>query len=209
MMVNKLCIWIIGSNSVGKTTQARLLHEYFAELYGVQPNPQLIKIQDKGLEVKLTTFSPFSVNLGDLTTSQCGGTDTLGTKNQIISAYNLALQISPVVIVEGIMATGQWIDFLKQDKVHVILIYLRMSDDLNFERLRNRRAIKKGISVEEVILTEKTKDNVIGKLRGFESLYERMKNQCDYFMKVNVDQRLVFDVFDRIKIKLEKIILNL
>jgi len=205
----RIVIWIIGGNSVGKTTQARLFHDYFSELAGEQTKPELVKWTEQGVELKFTLFNSFSANLGDLTTNQCGGTDTLNTKHQIVESFNEALKQRPVVIVEGIMATGQWIHFLKTKETRVFLFYLSMTDKQNFNRLRKRRAEKQGVEWTTIELKEKTMDNLSGKLRGFESLYNRMKDLVDESYKINVDGKLPFDVFDKVLIRFEKFVNNI
>ena len=55
-------------------------------------------------------------------------------------------------------------------------------------------------------MSEKTMTNVAGKLKSFNSLYERMKDLADYSYKTSVDEVLAFDVFDKVIVKFEKFV---
>ncbi len=219
--MDNLTIWFIGSNAVGKTTQAALLHLHLREAY--QPD-FVSKIQEFQLgeelkkhqmgigvvECKYTVVSPVSVNLGafnhpmtsqeGVKTNDCCGTDNLQTKVQIIKSYEAAKKLYPIVVVEGIMATGQWINFLKTDN-KLMLILLDCPEETNFKRLRARRAHRLKVGIDEVILSERTQENLTGKLRGFRSLFDRMKPHVDVALSLDTSELSIQEIHSIIKDK--------
>ncbi|HPI19501.1 MAG TPA: hypothetical protein PKY56_03950 [Candidatus Kapabacteria bacterium] len=201
-MEKTLVIWIIGGNSTGKTTLARNIHKFFQNI--ATPTEKVISVGD----FYYTEMSKYSCNVGDLLKSQCAGCDTLGTKQQIINCFEYVVDRYPVVVLEGIMATGTWIEFLKRDDTIVFTILLNVTPETNFSMVSKRRAIKKGISQFEVEVTEKTRENMSSKLRGFMSLYERMKPKSDYSLIIEIDGLTIGQVFTRVEVFLKKIILQ-
>jgi len=183
----KLVVWIIGGNSVGKTTLAEFLHLYYSYLAGKESVEIYRGKMADGKDWVYTSMNSYSANLGEFGTTQCSGTDTLNTKARIIESFERALKTHPVVIIEGIMATGTWIEFLKREDTLVFIIFLDMNDAGNFKRLRSRRATKMGVRVDDVELSSKTQLNLAGKLKGFRSLYLRMKPHADFSLKVDAE----------------------
>lgn len=210
-MSKTLVIWIIGGSGVGKSTLARNLHEWIRKtLYsGKQNGPILVRFPKSTPEIFYTKYSDYSCNLGDMTKSQCGGCDTLSNKEQIISTFNQAIQDFPIVVLEGIMATGQWGDFLKTRDTILFLVHLGMSSENNFKRLKERRSIKKGVDVSKIVLEQKTMDNLSRKLRGFKSLYNKMKSLSDFSIDMEVDNKDEKTVARLVIGKLEKIFLEI
>ncbi len=206
-MENKVVLWIIGGNSTGKTTCARKIHEYFREIAEIQHNPAILFKEN---QIKYTFYSNLSCNLGDLTKSQCGGTDTLGKKDVIIATYNKAIQKYPIVVIEGIMATGQWIEFIKfKPEIKVFLLLLNMTPEANFNRLKQRKGIKSSKPTTEILLTQKTMDNLSGKLRGFQSLFNRMQPFVDDSLQLDVDDLSISQVWSQVLPRLTNFIIHI
>lgn len=81
------------------------------------------------------------------------------------------------VILDPIMSTGKYIDFIRvaQVKLYCFFLDFKTPED-NFLRVMSRREAKTG-KFEE--LSEKTKENLTTKVRNFRSLYNRVKDKCD------------------------------
>lgn len=192
-MEKNLVIWIIGGNAVGKSTACAHLHQYFKELCEDMSEPKIIQ----GDDYCFTKMSKYSSNLGKFGISQCAGADTLNTKALVIKSFEEALKVTPVVMIDAILSTGTWIEFLKRDDTLVFLILLDMDEESNFKRLRKRRAKKQGIRASEVEIKPKTRENMALKLKGFRSLYLRMIPQVDFHLKFDAeifDAEQVYDI---------------
>lgn len=206
--MENLVIWIIGGSSVGKTTQARLIHKFFSGLSGKE-KMKLHKFTDEEFPYFFTSFNDYSCNLGDLTRGACSGTDTLGKKDQIIWATKKAKKMYPVLVVEGIMATGQWLDFLKDKKTLLLVVHLNVSEEANFKRLRQRRGAKLGIPPQKVQIAEKTRLNLSGKLRTFQRLYDRLAPDVDKHISLDTTYLSPQEVAGKLQKTIEKLILNI
>ena len=189
----KLVIWIIAANSVGKTSLSRHLHKYFGDTVGINKT-RLRRFKKTGMKYCFTEMSPISANLGNLKGNACSGTDTLGKKEQIIAATNESLKHHSVVIVEGIMATSQWIKFLKRSDTILLLIHLKVEEKTMFNRLRQRRGLKLGISPDKVEITSKTEKNMMGKVRGFQSMFNKLKDQVDISLEIDTNGKSIEQV---------------
>jgi uridine kinase len=193
MAVNKqLAIWVIGTNGSGKTSLARFLHEKLRKVSedGPWDFKQDTFIKWKNSEDKIcgyTQFSRFSANLGKLDGAACGGTDTLNSKAQIIESLEVANEKIPIVIVEGIMATATWIDFLKTERRAVFLIHLDIDEEANLERLRARRAVKADIDPSAVEITPETKEKLASKRTTFRNLYSKMQGKVDESIQLKTE----------------------
>ena len=149
-------------------------------------NKQIFIGQTKqGVEYSFTSFGVVK-HVGKFGENQCTGTDTCGKKHNVEASYLTCLLESDVkyIILDPIMSTGQYPEMLKQfDFVELILIYLHFdTPEQNFDRVISRRKAKTGLDVE---LSEKTKENVASKQRGFLSLYKRAKDSCDRSIKID------------------------
>lgn len=188
MKNDNLIIWLIGGNSVGKTTQARRIHSHLCGLSDVKDHQsEIVRWIEQDKKCSYTLMSPLSANLGELAGTACGGTDTLNSKFQIQRSLEEAKKVRPIVIIEGIMATGQWAEFLSVDRSVLLTILLDVSEETNFQRLRQRRGLKLGIPPSEVEIAVKTQENLSSKLRGFRSLFSRVSDKSHYKMILNTE----------------------
>jgi len=199
-----LIIWLIGGNCTGKTTQAREIHKYFQKLQTHSTKERVIEESN----FCYTSMSDISCNAGNLLKSQCSGTDTLSTKQQIEDCINYTKDRYPIVVIEGIMATGQWIHFLKQQDTILFTVFLNMTPEINFKMVSQRRAAKKGIAPTDIQISQKTKENMASKLRGFFLLYNRMQPLSDFAMKIDVDGKSIKKIFGVIERQLQTILLS-
>lgn len=187
-MKSKLCIWIIGGSGVGKTSLAASIHKTIADLTGQKVNPLIVGWGEKEKEFVFTKMSKYSSNLGTFGKTACGGTDSLSTKDRISKSYLEAIKFTPIVVIEGIMATMTWENWIrKPQNTKLFLIHIEISPEENFKRLRNRRAIKQNIKPKDVVLQPKTLDNLRGKLSGFRRMYDKLKANSDYNIQLRSD----------------------
>lgn len=194
-----LVVWFIGSNATGKTTQAAMLHNWMRR--GEMHELVITRFGDNNKNC-FTTLSEFTVNLGKFVHPlilpkdsghkplECCGTDTLSTKKQIMESFHEACNHSPIVVVEGVMATGQWIKFLKNDETEVALIHIDLDLQTNLERLIERRRKKQDLPVDYQ-LKEKTIKNIGGKVRGFTSMFDKLAPQVDYSLRIDGTNTIV------------------
>jgi len=208
-MKEKLTIWFLGSNSVGKTTQCALLHLLLRDVYN-QSNyrSRVIQAHENGVTSYYTKVSPVSANLGifhhpltavtdpSVKPNACCGTDKLSTKAQIELAYRAALADPEVTIitVDAIMATGQFLNFLVNENSLLFTILLDCTEEINFKRLAERRAAKRGVEPSQIIIDDRTKENLSSKLRGFRSMYEKAKPKSDFFKVFSTDLMLINEI---------------
>lgn len=186
--MEKLAIWIIGGSGVGKTTLAAEIHKFIAETTGSKYKPQVVGWGDRDKEFAFTQLSKFSANLGTFGFRACGGTDSLSTKDRISASYLEAIKHYPIVIIEGIMATSKWYDWIRQaENTKLFLIHLEISPEENFRRLKKRRSDKTGELTSNIILRDSTKENLTRKLMNFRNLYRKTSLQADYRIQIHAD----------------------
>ena len=211
-MKKNLTIWIVGSNSSGKTTLARNIHNLFSEFYKEKIEYVSFKEIDseKNIEKKCgyTKMNNFSSNLGKLDSAACGGTDTLNSKFQVRRSFEEASKVTPVVVIEGILATGQWIDFLKRENNIIMMILLDIDEDTNMERLKKRRAEKLGCSASDIKITHNTMKNVESKRNTHRSLFYRMEDFTDIRLNIPTQNYTQKQVFDKVKKKILEFLEN-
>lgn len=176
-MDKRLVIWLIGSSASGKTTQAKMLHNIgFLDQKKVHISNTY----------KFTTFGNIIGNVGVVSDKDCSGTDTCSTKELIQESYNQCIKNCSIVVLDGIMATATWIDFfktkelLKKYNITIYTILLDVDIENNIQRLIKRRAKKKNISADEVIIEQKTYDSLNSKIKAFQSIFRRTKDLSDF-----------------------------
>jgi adenylate kinase family enzyme len=186
-------IWIMGSNASGKTTQSKLLHNLLSEIDSKK------FYEEKEKSIKTTLFNNTS-HIGLLKDNQCTGTDTISNKQGIENSFNYLVKNygDKIIIVDGILCTGQWINIFKSFPNTKIAVILLDFPDLmeNLQRVLRRRANKvllkeSGKSEEEIFdelissLDERTVKNMSSKIKNFRSLYDRVKNECDLHFSID------------------------
>lgn len=187
-MNSKLAIWIIGGSGVGKTTLAIEIHKIISEITDSKLKSKVVGWGEKEKQFLFTHMTKYSAHVGSLGGTACSGTDTLSTKDRISKSFQEAIHHYPIVVLDGIMATATWFDWLKAEpNVKLFLIHIEISPEENFKRLRNRRAIKQNIKAENVVLQPKTLDNLRGKLKGFANLYRKIAPKSDYHIQIRSD----------------------
>ena len=211
-MEEKLTIWFLGSNATGKTTQCAKIHLMFREMCDTPDFVSEVRefIVDD-IKYSYTKVSPISANLGvfnhpltsasGIKTNDCCGTDKLSTKAQIVAAYVDAISDPDikVVTVDAIMATGQFIEFLRNDESKLLTVLLDCSENTNFKRLAERRGKKAGINPSEVILAEKTQENLSTKLKNFRRTFEKAAVVSDHSLAISTDISGIEEVFELVQ----------
>lgn len=208
MKNKKLLIWLMGSNATGKTTQSKLLHE---SISGLKNKELITEHLSDGILLKATLFD-HSGHVGHLKDNQCTGTDTINSKDGVDASFCYLLDKDDIsyIIVDGILCTAQWMNIFKQfpDQVEILVVLLQFPTlEDNLRRVVERRVCKKiddcgndgadieifDILVEQGLenLEEKTLKNVGGKFKGFKSMFEKVKPDCDY--SVEIDASLPVD----------------
>lgn len=194
-----IVVWLIGSNASGKTTQAKMLHNSL----GNKPKQIL-----RGEDYKITTFGNI-INLGEVNDNQCTGADTLKGKVEFIKSFEVAMKLRPVIIiVDAIMATGQFIEFLNKPNVilfPILLDYITVNS--NIDRIKQRRAKKKSVDPDSIQIDEKTYKNIEGKIRGFRSLFEKAKVVSKHHLKC-IATNPATSIHDEILSSIEEIVLT-
>lgn len=201
-MDNKYIIWFLGANASGKSTLSALIQRELSDKYPrYHRDARTDFIIDQSNGVILTLTSSCSANLGKFNhpvlydgkvkTNACCGTDTLPKKTLIARALEVAGSNEiKFIFVEGIMATRQWVDIFPEG-YRILLVLLDIDIENCILRLTQRRSEKSGLEQSEVLesLTEKTVDNVSGKINGFRRMYEDLILRRDIVgMKYAVDQ---------------------
>jgi uridine kinase len=165
-------IWIIGSNGTGKTTQAKLLGNFF------QIKDLIItKGNDNGIGWAYSSYGNNIANLGRVQDTPCCGTDTLPTKEQIRLSYLKAIEVHNIVIIDGIMATGAWLEFIREKNVNIMLVLLETNIEDNVKRIRLRRTIKN--QDKDINISKSTVNNLKGKIKSFQSLFKNISDKVE------------------------------
>lgn len=178
-MSKKIIVWFIGSNGTGKTTQSKMLCDFFKR--------DELKIIE-GPNFLYSSFGKIA-NIGKVQDNQCCGTDILETKEKIKLSYLEAIKNHNIVTFDGIMATGTWIEFMREVPVKIILVYLKTDILSNLSSIRNRRQEKNNVKN----ISKNTIENLKGKINGFESLYNKLENKVDSALKFNAktDKKII------------------
>lgn len=191
----------MGSNASGKTTQSKLLHSVLSD-----SGKELISESlSDDLNVKATIFSN-SAHVGHLKDNQCTGTDTINSKNNVDASFCHILCNYDVnyIIVDGILCTATWLDIFKQfpEQIDILVVLLQFPTlEQNLRRVVERRVYKKidqgGNDQGDIEMFEhfvefgienlepKTLKNVSSKFKGFKSMFEKVKSNCQYSLEIN------------------------
>lgn len=198
MKKKNLTIWIVGANSSGKTMLARAIHNMFSKASKENMSyKQWVEYdEEKKMDKKCgyTIMNRFSCNLGKLDSAACGGTDTLNSRFQVKRSFEEACKMRSIVVIEGILATGTWIEFLKRDDNKILMVLLDIDEETNHQRLRERRAKKLGCDPSDIEITENTRKNVEAKRNTHRSLFNRMEGEVDVRLNLNTKHMSLEDV---------------
>lgn len=211
---------IIGTNSVGKTTLARAIHRDFIGLYVTILDNIATKWkefdEEKGVEkmCAFTNLTTISANIGILSEAATGGADSISSRFQSEVSLRASMKSNEIVTLEPIMATRPYFDMVKDlctsKGAKLFLIHLDIKDDeALFGRLRKRRALKKGIDINSVIIEEKTRENVLSKVRNFRNLFDKCFDEAEYSLRIDTSAISEKGVFSKVIKKLEKIVLSI
>lgn len=184
----KLFIWLIGTNGSGKTTQAKMFHNFACE--------QTQQIDINNGEVKISHWGCKIAHVGLIGKNQCTGTDTLNTKEQIKNSFLKACDLADIVVVDGIMATGTWYDdifkFKKTEDCIYVLVNLHYFNEKEMiERLKKRRFLKEGVAE----ISDDTIEKIKTKNKGFFRLFEKQKSFFDISLQIDASlkENVIFD----------------
>ncbi len=148
------------------------------------------KFHKSNIDNKTTIATEYQItgHVGAMGNNQCTGTDTISKKEMIREGYELLLNKGvKLIIIDGIMATTTWLDFLKNDKSKLMVVLLDFPTvEDNLERVIQRRIKKKPKDELKIIesITEKTMANLEGKIKGFRSLYNKVIPYSDAVLKL-------------------------
>jgi len=189
MKNNRVTVWLIGSNASGKTTQARLLHQLQINTKPIYRESYMGNLKENPERLCYTEFEEKLVcNIGWVKNNQCTGTDSLHTRLQVEHSYKKAIQSwNKIIIVDGIMATGQWLNFLRNEdtKLLVVLLHFVELED-NILRIQQRRQAKHGGELPS--LDDRTIKNITGKIKGFKSMFDKASEVADKSLLLNAVQ---------------------
>lgn len=185
---------LIGSNSSGKTSQAKLIHQNLNNT-ATKTIKEINFTNSKDEEDKtFVTIFDRTAHVGKLENTQCTGTDTLNSRDKVEMAYLYLIMSTniEVIVLDAILSTGTWPEMIHQvktkQKIQSYLFLLNYSSpEANYARLRQRRAKKNGLPVESIDLSDNTQDNVAGKLKGFKNMFEKVKGEFDYATEIDAD----------------------
>ncbi len=197
-MKKPIVIWIIGSNGSGKTTQAKLLGNFFK----TEPL-KIIEGTENNINWAYSTYGNKIANVGRVQNNPCCGTDTLQTKEQIRLSYLKAITNHKIVILDGIMASGAWLEFINEVETNILLVLLDIDINDNLKRIRARRSAKN--ADKEIIINPSTVENLKGKIKGFKSLYNNLSDKIDNKIIIEAKSN-VSDVNNRILKELKKLV---
>lgn len=191
---------MMGSNASGKTTQSKLLHETLSD-----SDKKLVSLKFGEIIVKATKFK-HSGHVGHLKDNQCTGTDTINSKEGVDASFCYLLGENDIsyIIVDGILCTAQWLNIFKQfpREVEILVILLQFQTlEQNLRRVVERRACKMidnvgndGADIDDfdnivdyeiTNIQPKTLKNVGGKFKGFKSMYNKVREQCEYSIEID------------------------
>lgn len=201
-MKKNTTIWFLGSNASGKTTQSNLLHKSLGDGDKVIKKGTIL-YDDIEREWSYTKFGNSISNLGKVSDNQCSGTDAMTSIHGIKHAYNLAIKETSIVVVDGLMATAQWIKWMTPNVLTVLLDFDSHADNLMRLAARrvNKQLKKDGISIDEINdsdyfelvnkhyydMDDRIIDNTLRKLKAFRNMYDTVSVNSQGFVKINAD----------------------
>ena len=187
-------LWLVGSMASGKTTQHKLLMELLGD--------GEINVHNGCKEEKPFCFS-ISGQVGSLGLLKEGvqtcGIDPVygdlkkeGLRLSIAMAYEAGAEL---IIMEGAQASMEWYKQVVLPQYYdceLYVVHLAISFDHNLQRLRQRRWLKIHETIEgftgsdQMVLEDRTYENVLGKNKQYRSLFRAMSKVAEKEENVNV-----------------------
>lgn len=184
----KTVVWLIGSNGTGKTTQSKKLLKFFSDYE--------YKISSKESQYCYTKTG-IVAGLGKFSEKDCCGCDTLPNKATIRNSYLKAIDDEDVslVVIDGIMSTNTWIDFIRERDVKLLVVHFEIDLDNNILRVLYRRKITDldNYPIEKI---ESLASNLNGKINGFKKQFNTQIKNADsnISIKFGLSEEEVFDL---------------
>lgn len=190
--MNKIIIWIIAGLSVGKTTQNKKL------LHSLKDAKRVYHKSFEGSTFYAFTSYGLICSLGEINNSQCCGLDRVSSKLKnegVRYSIEKAFEVCDIVIVESIMSSSKWIEFLGKFDAELFIIHLDISFEENVRRLKWRKYSKERITMgrglDEGYLEEELTDanyEFIRKTRmQYKNIFERERDECGEHHYLNID----------------------
>lgn len=182
-MSKQTIIWILGTNAVGKTSLSRNIHKY----YNNTPNYKLINTPERVGRAGITLFQN-TAHVGFLEDGVAtGGSDMISKKVDFERSVNFALAFKKVkiIVLDALMATGQWKEFLRKEDIELITIHLFCSESENIKRLIKRRTEKYPDDIEKQQVSEYTASKVFSKRRYYFNLFKWAEEYSDVAIEID------------------------
>lgn len=176
--MNKIVIWFLGSNGTGKTTQTKNI----LNMVGEPEKIEIVQGYEEEVEYRYTKFGSMIAALGTVSDRDCCGCDTLKNKASIRLSYLKAIEDCQIVLIDGIMSTGTWIEFIREKDVKLLVVHFKIELENNLLRVLGRRG-KEIHEVDDENL-ERLAGNLQGKIKGFHNQYLRQSQNADKNLEV-------------------------
>lgn len=197
MEENMKILWLIGSMASGKTTQHKLLIELLGD--GTldvnngckDPSPFCFSVSGEvgslGLLKEGVQTCGIDPVYGDLKKE--------GLRRSIAMAHEKGAEL---IIMEGAQASMEWykqVILPQYYDAELYVVHLSISYDHNLQRLRQRRWLKTHDTLDgftgsdQMVLEDRTYDNVLGKNKQYRSLFKALTKQSekDGFKTLEID----------------------
>jgi hypothetical protein len=181
--MKKTIIWILGTNAVGKTSLSRNIHHH----YNDNNNYKLINTPNRVGRAGVTFFDN-TAHIGFLEDGVAtGGSDMISKKVDFERSVEFALKFKKVniIVLDALMATGQWKEFLRREDVELITIHLFCSERENIKRLIKRRTEKYPNEPQKQEVSEYTASKVFSKRRYYFNLYNWAEKYSDCAVEID------------------------
>lgn len=183
--MKKTIIWILGTNAVGKTSLSRNIHRHYN--YHFATNFRLIKTPQRVSRAGITLYDN-TAHIGFLENGVAtSGSDMIQKKEDFERSVNFALKFNKVkiVVLDALMATGQWKEFLRKEDCELITIHLFCSEEENLKRLKKRRTEKYPNDPEKQEVSDYTASKVFSKRRYYFNLYKWAEEYSDVAVEID------------------------
>jgi len=193
---SKIVVWFFGSFGTGKSTQSRLLINFFVDDYINKINYKNILIK-KGFNIKVTSFNKYICGIGNFNTNLSSGTDNIGSRLNLKYSIKYAFQKHNIVIIDNAIASQNYFDDIRFTKnVKVLLFGFKYkSIEQAYDRIKIRRAEKEGIlhpsKIDLNLSNDINKNNYVKLFTNFQSKFKHITNRFQknegMFFVINCD----------------------